>query len=55
MQLKTVKVTNINNVLVQVPAYVVTKWKLTDSDILEVHYDEKNKSITIIPAIRNRS
>ena len=47
--IKTIKVTNPKNVLVQLPRYIVDKWGLKQGDGLEVHTDEKEETITIKP------
>ena len=47
--IKTVKVTNPKNVLVQLPRYIVDKWGLKQGDGLEVLTDEKEETITIKP------
>ena len=43
--IKTVKVTNPKNVLVQLPRYIVDKWGLKQGDGLEVLTDEKEETI----------
>lgn len=48
-RIKTVKVTNPKNVLVQLPRYIVDKWGLKQGDGLEVFTDEKEETITIKP------
>lgn len=50
MQLKTVKVTNIGNVLIHVPAYIVNKWDIKEGDFLNVNYNEKTGHLEVIPA-----
>ena len=55
MLVKTVNVTNLRNVLIQVPRYIVTQWQLNDNSMLEVHYDDKSKEITIKPSVYRRS
>ncbi len=47
--IKTVKVTNPKNVIVQLPRYIVDKWGLKQGDGLEVLTDEKEETITIKP------
>jgi antitoxin component of MazEF toxin-antitoxin module len=47
--IKTVKVTNPKNVLVQLPRYMVDKWGLKQGDSLEVLTDENEEAITIRP------
>jgi len=47
--IKTVKVTNPKNVLVQLPRYIVDKWGLKQGDGLEVFTNEKEETITIKP------
>jgi hypothetical protein len=60
MHIKTVKITNPNNVLVQVPGFVIENWNLKFDDGLEVHISEDEKSIIIKPRkgyinVRSRS
>jgi len=50
--IKTVKVTNPKNVLVQLPRYIVDKWGLKQGDGLGVFTDEKEETITIKPCGR---
>jgi len=47
--IKTVKVTNPKNVIVQLPRYIVDKWGLKQGDGLEVLTDENEETITIKP------
>jgi len=47
--IKTVKVTNPKNVLVQLPRHIVDKWGLKQGDGLEVFTNEKEETITIKP------
>ena len=47
--IKTVKVTNPKNVLVQLPRHIVDKWGLKQGDSLEVFTNEKEETITIKP------
>ena len=47
--IKTVKVTNPKNVLVQLPRYMVDKWGLKQGDSLEVLTDKNEEAITIRP------
>ena len=54
MHVKTVRVTNPRNVLVQVPSFVIANWGLTLDSHLEVHYDESNEQVTIRPAVQRR-
>jgi hypothetical protein len=55
MHLKTVKVTNPNNVLVQIPGYVVSQWGAQRGDTLEVTYNEGSVQIKIRPDVQRRS
>lgn len=52
MIVKTVKVTNPSNVLVQIPKFIVEKWGLTDKDGIEVHVDNDGETVTIKPRKR---
>lgn len=52
MRVKTVRVTNPRNVLVQIPSYIVGEWALQLNDTLEVHYDGTN--VTIKPSLSGR-
>ena len=54
MLLKTVRVTNPSNVLVQIPGYVVATWGLSTDDRLEVDFNEDTESITIRPCVYRR-
>ncbi len=47
---KTVRVTNPRNVLVQVPAYIMAKWYPVNQ--LEVLYNEHTKEVTIRPYVQ---
>lgn len=49
--LKTVKVTNHKNVLVQIPAWVVKTWKMRVGDTMEVCYDADKDEIRIKRAV----
>ena len=49
IHIKTVKVTNPKNVLVQVPRHIVDKWGLKQGDSMEVLTDENEETITIRP------
>lgn len=44
---KTVRVTNTKNVLVQVPSWVVKRWGLKVNDTLEVCYDASEEEVSI--------
>ena len=50
---KTVNVTNLKNVLCQVPCAVVSDWGLKVGDTLELTY--KDGKITIEPNVQRRS
>lgn len=47
--IKTVKVTNPKNVLVQLPGHIVSKWGLKQGDSLEVLADDNEETITVRP------
>lgn len=49
MHIKTVKVTNAKNVLVQLPGFVVTKWQLNENDGVAVYISEDEESIILRP------
>ena len=50
IHLKTVKVTNHKNVLVQMPGFVVQNyWRLQDGDSVEVLINDENNEIIIRP------
>lgn len=46
-QLKVVSVTNTTNVLVQIPAYIVSKWNLQKGDELNVLHDILGNTVII--------
>ena len=48
MHLKSVKVNNARNVLVQIPGFVVAKWNLKDDDHIEVHITDDEKEIRLV-------
>jgi len=54
MYLKTVRVTNPLNVLVQIPTSVVAQWKLTLGDTLDVEWDGEHEKIIIKPTVQGR-
>lgn len=54
MHVKTVKVTNPRNVLVQLPSFVIANWGVALGSHLEVHYDDTKQQITICPAVLGR-
>lgn len=49
MHLKTAKVKNPKNVLIQIPCFIVEKWNLHAGDGIEVHINDDEQSITILP------
>lgn len=53
MLVKTIRVTNPKNVVLQIPGYVASVWGLTTDSQLEVHFD--NEQVTIRPCIHGRS
>lgn len=53
MHIKTVKVTNPSNVLVQIPGFVVAQWGVQLGDVLEVLYDDGQ--VRIGKAVPDRS
>lgn len=46
---KTVKVTNLRNVLVQIPKAVVSDWNLKEGDVLELIYTDGQ--VTVKPDV----
>ena len=54
MLLKTVKVTNIRNVVVQIPATVVGAWAMQEGASIEFHYDAERKSLELRPTVQHR-
>ena len=44
---KTANVTNVKNVLVQIPGWVAKRWGLQQGDTLEVCYDADEEEIRI--------
>lgn len=50
---KTVNVTNLKNVLCQIPKAVVSDWDLKVGEELELVYE--NKEVIIRPAVQRRS
>lgn len=54
MHIKTVKVTNSGNVVVQIPGFIVSKWNLKDGDSLEVHISDDEKTVIIKPVQRQQ-
>ena len=53
--IKTVRITNKRNVLVQIPSYIIAKWNPSTLNHLEVLYDEKNDQVCVRPCIHRRS
>ena len=49
MRIKTVRVTNKNNVVIQVPGFIVKKWNLTESDFVEVHISDDEETVVLKP------
>lgn len=54
MLLKTIRVTNARNVLLQIPSVIIAAWRVKTGSQLEVHYDEATQLITIRQAIPGR-
>lgn len=54
MLVKTVRVTNPRNAILQIPSFIVAAWQLKLDDRLEVHYNEDTGEITIRPHVRRR-
>lgn len=55
MLIKTVKITNPRNVLVQIPSFVIAQWHLNADSRLEVSYNEDTGQITVQPSLLGRS
>jgi bifunctional DNA-binding transcriptional regulator/antitoxin component of YhaV-PrlF toxin-antitoxin module len=49
MYIKTVKVTNPKNVIVQIPKFVVENWGLNEKDGVEVHINSEEKYLILKP------
>lgn len=49
MHIKTVRVKNPKNVIVQIPGFLTEKWNLQIDDGVEMHVSEDAKSVTLIP------
>lgn len=54
MLVKTVRVTNAKNVVLQIPGFVTSMWGLTTDSILGVYYDDETEAITIKPYVQGR-
>lgn len=54
MLVKTVRVTNPRNAILQIPSFIVAAWQLKLDDRLEMHYNEDTCEITIRPHVRRR-
>lgn len=53
MLIKTIKVTQPRNVLIQIPSFIIADWGITKpEDNLEVHYTDGK--VIIMPANRNK-
>jgi bifunctional DNA-binding transcriptional regulator/antitoxin component of YhaV-PrlF toxin-antitoxin module len=50
MHIKTVRVTNPKNAIVQVPGFIAKKWGLSDKDRLEVYISDDEQAIIIRPS-----
>lgn len=49
MHIKTTKVKNPKNVIVQIPGFIAEKWNLQTGDGVEMHVSEEEDSVRIIP------
>ena len=49
MHIKTVKVKNKKNVLIQIPGFVIDNWGLNDNDSVEVHISDDEQTIILKP------
>lgn len=49
MHLKTTKIRNAKNVVVQIPGFMIEKWNLQSGDGVEMHVSEDEESIKIVP------
>lgn len=54
MLVKTIRVTNPRNTILQIPSFIVAAWELKLDDKVEVHYDDETKEITIRPHVLGR-
>lgn len=52
MVVKTVNITNLRNVLVQIPSFIIANWGVKETDKLEVLYNDETKEVTIRPSVR---
>lgn len=52
MHVKTTKVTNPKNVLVQIPGFIIEKWALDTNDGVEVHISDDEQTVQIKPRKR---
>lgn len=55
MLIKTIRVTNPKNVVLQIPGYVASVWGLTSDSQLELHFDTNNEQVIIRPCLYGRS
>lgn len=55
MQIKTVRVTNPRNVVLQIPGFVASEWGIRLDDELEVHYDQTTGEVTIRKTVQRGS
>lgn len=49
---KTANVTNVRNVLIQIPGAIIAQWGLQNNDTLEVSFDEETNAIIVKPGTR---
>lgn len=49
LRIKTVKIKNSKNVLVQMPKFILSNWEVKEGDGLEVLLDEETREIVIRP------
>lgn len=52
MLIKTIRVTNPKNVVLQIPGFIASVWGLTSDSQLEVHFD--NEQVIIRPCLHGR-
>lgn len=49
MIVKNVRITNIHNVLVQIPSFIIAIWGCKKYEALEMRWDDETQELTIKP------